>query len=85
MLTLRTDRHPTEVALTWAPTDRFPGRLLKHQFRAQMPGKWSSRRAFAHARHTAAAFLCREQLSSLSIKGPEADRSRTPTTDLARP
>lgn len=42
-------------------------------------------RASALARHNTAALLCREQLSSLSIKGPEADRSPppTPTTDLA--
>ena len=85
MLTLYTDRHPTEVALTQGSHRLLLRRLMKHQFQAQGSGQWSLQRAFARARHTTVAVLCREQLSSLSIKGPEADRSWTPTTDLARP
>lgn len=85
MLTLHADRHPAEVALTRGSHRPRLRRLLKHQFQVRGSGQRSLQRAFAHARHTTTALLCREQLSILSIKGPEADRSWTPTTDLARP
>lgn len=85
MLTLHADRRPMEVALTRGSHRPLLKSLLKRQFPAQGSGKWSLQRASAQARHRTAAFLCRERLSSLSIIGPEADRSWTPTTDLARP
>lgn len=41
-----------DTCSNWTP----PRRLLKERFQAQMPGKQSTQRDFAHARHTLAAF-----------------------------
>lgn len=42
-------------------------------------------RDFAHARHTVAAFSCRQQFRKSVNQGPEADRPQTSTSDLAGP
>lgn len=59
----------------------FRRRLLKHKCQAQMPGKWSTERVFAHARHTAVVFVqnksatCQSEVLRLT--------ACTPTSDLA--
>ena len=48
-----------DTCSNWTP----PRSLLKHRSQAQMPGKQSTQRDFAHARHTLAAFSGRQQFS----------------------
>lgn len=67
MLTLhieRSSRGGPDTCSDWT----FLRRLLKHKFQAKMPGKWSTQRVFAHARHTATAFFAESNSAGCQSK-----------------
>lgn len=68
---------------SWHMLWTFLGRLLKHQFQAKMPEKWSTYRVFTQARHTAAADLFAESSSAVCQSKVLWLTPWTPTSDLA--